>query len=86
MILYGKLMKANIPLKEAMAVSEDLDKSFHDQLEDAFLRLCKELDIAVPIWLKKNTKEISGYKKTYFEREQFFEETIFDRFILEIEV
>lgn len=86
MILYGKLMKGNMPLKEAKAESLDNDKPFHDQMEEAFVRLCRSLDIPVPIWLKKNTREIAGYRKTYFEKEQFLEDTIFDRFVLEIEV
>lgn len=86
MILYGKLMKGNIPLKDSKAVGSNDKESFHDQMEEAFLRLCKNLDIAVPIWLKKNTRELSHYKKTYFEKEQFIEETVFDRFVLEVEV
>ena len=85
MILYGRLMKGNMLLKDSKAVGIT-GKSFHDQMEEAFLKLCKDLDIPVPIWLKKNTREIAGYRKTYFEKEQFIEETIFDRFVLEIEV
>lgn len=86
MILYGKLMRGNVVLKESKAAGEDPAKSFHDQMEEAFLKLCRELDIPVPIWLKKNTREISRYRKTYFETEQFVEDTFFDRFVLEIEV
>lgn len=86
MILYGKLMKGNVPLKNSKAEQSDPNKSFHDQMEEAFLQLCKNLDIEVPIWLKKNTREISRYGKTFFNKEQFIEETIFDRFVLEIEV
>ena len=86
MILYGKLMKGNMLLKDSKAIGKDTEKSFHDQMEEAFLRLCRNLDIPVPIWLNKNTREISQYKKTYFEKEQFIEETVFDRFVLEIEV
>ncbi len=86
MILYGKLMKGNVLLKNSKAVANDPEKSFHDQMEEAFIKLCRNLDIPIPIWLKKNTREISHYRKTYFEKEQFIEETIFDRFVLEIEV
>lgn len=86
MILYGKLMLGNMPLKNSKAVSNDPAKAFHDQMEEAFVQLCRNLDIPVPIWLKKNTRELSHYKKTFFEKEQFIEETVFDRFVLEIEV
>ncbi|MDX1357834.1 MAG: hypothetical protein R3232_03280 [Clostridia bacterium] len=86
MILYGRLIKGNMPLKESKVVGKNDGKNFHDEMEEAFVRLCKDLDIPVPIWLKKNTRELSHYKKTYFENEQFIEETVFDRFVLEIEV
>ncbi|MCK5759571.1 MAG: hypothetical protein KAH14_10800 [Clostridiales bacterium] len=86
MVLYGKLMKGNMLLKDSKAIGKGRDKSFHEQMEEAYLQLCKNLDIPVPIWLKKNTREISNYRKTYFEKEQFIEETVFDRFVLEIEV
>ncbi|MFO7612566.1 MAG: hypothetical protein R6W99_08830 [Clostridia bacterium] len=86
MILYGKLVKGNVLLKEANAMAADPDMTFHEMMETAFLELTRSLDIPVPIWLKKNTREIAQYRKTYFEKEQFIEETYFDRFVLEIEV
>lgn len=86
MVLYGRLMKENIVLKEAASPGKLKNADFHDIMEDAFIVLCKDLDIPVPVWLKKNTREISRYRKTFFHREQFMEETFFDRFILEIEV
>lgn len=86
MVLYGKLVKGNTFLKDSKAVGTDPEKTFHELMEGAFLELCRNLDIPVPIWLKKNTREISKYRKTFFGKEQFIEETVFDRFILEIEV
>ncbi len=86
MVLYGRLMKENIVLSEASSAGDLSGADFHDVMEDAFIRLCKSLEIPVPVWLKKNTREISRYRKTFFHREQFIEETVFDRFILEIEV
>jgi hypothetical protein len=86
MILYGKLIKKNMPLKTGKIANNDLDISFHDVMEASFILLCKELDIPVPIWLAKNTREIGRYGKTYFNHEQFIEEVYFDKFVLEIEV
>lgn len=86
MILYGKLVKGNTFLKEANAHGLNTQQPFHDIMEEAFVRLCRELEIPVPIWLKKNTREISRYGKTFFDKEQFVEEVYFDRFVLEIEV
>jgi len=86
MILYGKLMVKNMPLKENKVENRNSKISFHSNMEQLFVNLCKNLDIPVPIWLKKNTREISNYKKTYFNQEQFIEEVFFDKFVLEIEV
>lgn len=86
MILYGKLMLKNLPIKNEKVINIDLTLDFHGQLEEAFIRLCKQLDIPVPIWLKKNTREIGLYKKTFFSNDQFIEVFPFDKFVLEIEV
>jgi len=86
MILYGKLVIGNMNIKEAKAIGNDSEKPFHDIMEEAFVALCRQLEIPVPIWLKKNTREVSAYGKTFFDREQFVEEVPFDRFVLEIEV
>jgi len=86
MKLYGKLMNKNMPLKINKVENLDSNLDFHGQIESLFIDLCKNLDIPVPIWLKKNTRELSHYKKTFFNKEQFIEEVYFDNFILEIEV
>jgi len=86
MILYGKLMKGTMFIKDAKAIGTNTAKPFHDIMEEAFVLLCRQLEIPVPIWLKKNTREIAQYRKTFFDREQFIEEVYFDKFILEIEV
>jgi len=86
MKLYGKLMNKNMPLKTNKVENLNSNIEFHAQIEGLFIDLCKNLDIPVPIWLKKNTRELSRYKKTFFNKEQFIEEVYFDNFILEIEV
>jgi len=95
MKLYGKLMNKNMPLKINKVENLNSNLDFHGQIESLFIDLCKNLDIPVPIWLKKNTRELSRYKKTFFNKEQkktffnkeqFIEEVYFDNFILEIEV
>jgi len=86
MILYGKLVIKNMPLKESKVENFNTNITFHNKMEQLFITLCKNLDIPVPIWLKKNTREISQYKKTYFNKEQFIEKVSFDKFVLEIEV
>lgn len=80
MILYGKLLSGTKLIKEASFEVSDENTSFRDRLEECLIGLCKELDIPVPIWLKKNTKEFIQYRTTFFNKEQFIESIKFDRF------
>jgi hypothetical protein len=42
--------------------------------------LCAKLEIPVPLWLKKNTKELAIFRRTFFSSEQFMEKVWFDKF------
>lgn len=44
------------------------------------MELCAALEIPVPLWLKKNTKELANFRKTFFTSEQFMEKVWFDKF------
>ncbi len=80
MKLYGRLIKSGKLLKEAWAVPDNENGIFHDQLEECLISVCKQLDIEVPIWLKKNTTEFGIYRKTSFNSDHFGESITFDRF------
>jgi hypothetical protein len=69
-------------IKEASFEVSDDNTSFRDRLEECLIGLCKELDIQVPLWLKKNTKEFVQYRTTFFAKEQFVEDIKFDKFEL----
>ena len=84
MILYGKLIKGTKTIKEAFVEKSEEGISFRDALEECFIGLCKELDIEVPLWIKKNTTEFVNYRRTFFTRDQFMDEVLFDR--LEIRI
>ncbi|WP_027628606.1 hypothetical protein [Ruminiclostridium cellobioparum] len=79
MKLYGRLVKRGKLLKEAWVVPQNGDGDFHDQLEECLIAVCKELDVEVPIWLKKNTREFGLYRKTSFNSDHFGEAIGFDR-------
>ncbi|HEX3029044.1 MAG TPA: hypothetical protein VHT34_07040 [Clostridia bacterium] len=83
--LIGKLVKETKIIKEAFVEQKDESVSFHDQLEECLVNLCKELEISVPIWLKKNTTEFGAFHKTFFSNEQFIDKVKFDRFEIRIE-
>lgn len=82
MRLNGRLIQGTRILKEAMVdIDEDHEKiSFREALEKCLITLCKELDIQVPMWLKKNTSEFATYGRTSFTDEQFIEKVKFQRF------
>ena len=67
-------------IKEACAEPQDSSGDFRDQLEECLILVCKELDIEVPIWLKKNSHDFGLYRKTSFNSDHFGEAITFDRF------
>ncbi len=50
---------------------------------EALTEVCKQLDIARPIWLDKHFREFESFRRTAFTRDHFIEEIRFDK--LEIE-
>jgi len=77
--LHGKIIRDTKLIKEAL-VEKDEGLSFRDALEESLVDLCRQLEIQVPIWLKRNTSEFGIYRKTFFTQEQFIEKINFDRF------
>ncbi|HEY8500272.1 MAG TPA: hypothetical protein VIL89_06610 [Clostridia bacterium] len=79
MKLHAKIIKGTKTLaEEELFISED--ESFQKQLEQCFIELCKKMEISVPIWLKKNTREFTRFGRTSFNSDQFFEPVDFDQF------
>ena len=80
MTLNGKLLIEGKIVREG--TSEDIDggHSLRDKLENCLVELCADLEIPVPLWLKKNTKELAVFRKTFFTSEQFIEKVWFDKF------
>ena len=81
MRLEGRLFIGNrmTEIKEVDLVS-DPDAPFSRNLENALVLLCRELDIPVPVWMKKNTKEFAAFYQTIFFADQYQEKVRFDRF------
>lgn len=80
MRLSGKLVKGTKTLKETLVEENNESLSFRNMLEECLIKLCGELDIPVPLWLKKNTTEFARYRRTFFTNEQFVEKVSFDKF------
>jgi len=54
--------------------------SFVENLEKALVELCRQMEIPVPMWLKKNTKEFAAFHQTIFFAEQYTDKVVFDKF------
>jgi hypothetical protein len=78
--LNGKIVIENRLVREAAAEDNDEGHNFRDKLENCLIDLCKELDIPVPLWLKKNTRELAIFRRTLFSPEQFIDKVWFDKF------
>jgi hypothetical protein len=78
--LIGKIIIENRLVREAAVEDNDERHNFRDKLEMCLIDLCKELDIPVPLWLKKNTRELAIFRRTLFSPEQFMEKVWFDKF------
>lgn len=83
--LVGVLIKGTSPVEETVVEIEQGDRPFRDALEDCLIMACKNLDIQVPLWLKKNTYEFARFRRTFFPKEQFMEKVVFDRFEIRLE-
>ncbi len=83
--LYGRIVKDTSLIREALVDEEDESTSYRDKLEKCFVSLCREMEIPVPLWIKKNTKEFGAFRRTFFSKEQFVEKVYFDRFEIRLE-
>lgn len=84
MKLEGKIFRANLTIGEKTIDRPDTSEPFVKQLETCLILLCRELEIPIPLWLDKNTKEFARFHQTIFFEEQFTEKILFNRFQIKI--
>lgn len=85
MQISGKLIKGTTLLREEWVVVEGDKGSYQDKLEYCLMELCRKLNIEVPMWLTKNTREYVRYRRTSFYADQFFNPVMFERFEIKLE-
>lgn len=85
MKLIGKITKGIYIYRTEYVENEEPNIIYTDLLEKCLIDLCKKMEISVPMWLDKNTKEFVRYRRTFFSKEQFFEEVNFDNFEIRVE-
>lgn len=84
MRLEGTVLKGDSRLGMHIIEIPEVSESFSHNLDQALLSLCKILNIPLPLWLKKNTREFVRFRQTSFFPEQFTEEVRFDQFYIKL--
>jgi tRNA G26 N,N-dimethylase Trm1 len=81
--LWAKEIKKNHIINSIVIKNkENIDSS--KKMDKCLKEICKELDISVPVWLKKHGMEFSQFKYVTFYPQDFIDEVDFDK--LEVEL
>ena len=78
--LEGKIFRGNLMLRIQEVEFHDPNLTFTRNLEKCLVDLCHALEVPIPLWLEKNTREFSRFHQTLFFDGQFTEPIAFDRF------
>ncbi|MBR6222073.1 MAG: hypothetical protein IKQ71_01400 [Lachnospiraceae bacterium] len=78
MRIWGKILKDNKMIKDTVIENNDTDLSRTKKVYAALEAICKEFDLAVPIWLDLNKKEFILHSRTHFTSDSFIEGIDFD--------
>ena len=76
--LWGRLIRHHRIARQETVTIEG------DDIEEAFLEICRRFDVQRPLQLPKHNREFEQFGRTFYAREHFTEPVDFDR--LEIEL
>ena len=76
--LWGRIIVAN-----RIEKSETVDIE-NDDIEEAFLEICRRFDVQRPIQLPKHNREFEKFGRTFFSKEHFTESVDFQKLELEL--
>lgn len=82
--LWGKIIKDNHLLQDAVIENGDYSMSRTAMVLDAVDQLCYQFDLGHPVWLEKTVEEFKRRDRVRFTQDNFMEEISFD--YLEIQV
>lgn len=82
--LWGKVIKDNRLLQDAVIENGDYSMSRTERVLDALDQLCYRFDLGHPVWLDKTVKEFQRQDRARFTQDHFVEAISFD--YLEIQV
>ena len=75
--LWGRMIQKNRMLKD-LVISDDSSDSRTAKVVHAVAAICREFDLAQPIWLDSNIREFQICSKTRFGADHFIESIDFD--------
>ena len=76
--LWGRMMKQQRIIRQETIEIEN------DDIEEAFLEICRRFDVQRPIQLPKHNREFEKFGRTFFSKEHFTESIDFDKLELEL--
>lgn len=84
MKVWGRIRKDNRTAAEMVVAIEAVRKADVEDWSEPIGEVCKALDLARPVILKKHLDEIERFSNTAFRQQDFMEPIAFDK--LEIEI
>ena len=76
--LWGRMMK------RLRIVKQETIEIENDDIESAFLEICRRFDVQRPLQLPKHNREFENFGRTFYAREHFTESIDFDKLELEL--
>lgn len=77
--IWGKILSQEKIIKSKTINVDEKTTSFFDMLKD----LCSTMNIATPVLLDKHVYDFNLFNVCTFKPDDFIEEVVFDRFVLE---
>ena len=81
--LWGKLWLDNHLMRDAVIEDDTADTRTHKVFR-ALRALCREFDLAEPIWLEANIGEFQRLSRTRFRQDNFVENLDYDCFEIQV--
>ncbi len=75
--LEAKKVKAGHVLQD-ITVQDDAEDTRTHKVFHALTEVCRGMDLAEPIWLRKNIRDFQQHARCRFTKDSFVEETDFD--------
>ena len=77
--IWGKILSQEKIIKSKTITFDEKTTSFFDMLKD----LCAAINIPTPVLLDKHVYDFNLFNVCTFKPDDFIEEVVFDRFVLE---